>query len=151
MSICLHYVKSLLERPRRIMKHSEGEALGTSRVCEICGKKVEEQQSYEHLGRIYCEDCYMDVLSPPKACDPWAVYTARSSLQGEDKFSVLTPLQCRIVGLIKEKGEVTAEEIMDGLDLTEQEFKREFATLRHMEVLRGTKKETNILYTLFDA
>jgi predicted HTH transcriptional regulator len=93
----------------------------------------------------------MDILSPPKACDPWAVYTARSSLQGQDKFAALTPLQRRIVGLIKEKGEATAEEIRQNLHLTEQEFKREFAVLRHMEVLRGTKKDTKILYTLFES
>jgi hypothetical protein len=125
--------------------------MGPSRVCEKCGKKVEEEQAYEHLGRICCEDCYMDILSPPKACDPWAVYTARSSLQGQDKFAALTPLQRRIVGLIKEKGEATAEEIRQNLHLTEQEFKREFAVLRHMEVLRGTKKDTKILYTLFES
>jgi len=125
--------------------------MGTSRLCEICGKEIEEQQSYEHIGRIYCEDCYMDILSPPKACDPWAVYAARSSLQGEDKFSVLTPLQCRIVAFIKEKGQAPAEDVMQNLNLTEQEFRREFAVLRHMEVLRGTKKETKTLYTLFDA
>jgi DNA-directed RNA polymerase subunit RPC12/RpoP len=65
--------------------------LGTSLVCEKCGREIEEQQKYEHLGRSYCEDCYMDILSPPKACDPWAVYSARSSLQGADKFAALTP------------------------------------------------------------
>jgi hypothetical protein len=125
--------------------------MSTAVVCEKCSKKVEEQQSYKHLGRIYCEDCYMDILSPPKACDPWAVYTARSSLQGQDKFSALTPVQRRIADYVKGRGDATAEEIMGDLNLTEQEFKREFAVLRHMEVLRGTKKETKILYTLFDA
>jgi hypothetical protein len=125
--------------------------MSTYRACEVCGKEVKEEQAYEHLGRVYCEDCYMDTLSPPKACDPWAVYAARTSLQGEDKFAVLTPLQCRIVGFIREKGKATAEEIMHDLNLTEQEFKREFAVLRHMEVLRGAKKETRTLYTLFDA
>jgi hypothetical protein len=119
--------------------------------CERCGKDIEEQQSYEYLGRIYCEDCYMDILSPPKACDPWAVYTARSSLQGQDKFSALTPVQRRIADYVKARGEVTAEEIMHDLNLTEQEFKREFAVLRHMEVLRGTKKEASVVYRLFDA
>ena len=119
--------------------------------CERCGKNIEEQESYEHLGRRYCEDCYMDILSPPKACDPWAVYTARSSLQGQDKFSALTPSQRRIADYVKEEGEATVEEIMKNLNLTEQELKREFAVLRHMEVLKGTKKGTKILYMLFDA
>jgi len=125
--------------------------MSASLVCEKCGKEIEEQQNYEHLGRVYCEDCYMDILSPPKACDPWAVYTARSSLQGQDKFSALTSVQRRIADYVKEKGEATAEEITENLNLTAQEFKREFAVLRHMEVLRGTKKEASIAYKLFDA
>lgn len=124
--------------------------MGTSLVCERCGKKIEEQQSYDHLGGVYCEDCYMDILSPPKACDPWAVYTARSSLQGQDKFSALTPLQRRIADYVKGKGEASAEEIMQNLNLTQQEFKREFAVLRHMEVLRGAKKGAGVVYRLFD-
>lgn len=37
------------------------------------------------------------------------------------------------------------------LNLTEEEFKREFAVLRHMEVLRGLKKGPIVAYTLFDA
>ncbi len=125
--------------------------MGTSHACEVCGKALTEGQAYQHFGKTYCEDCYMNILSPPKACDPWAVYAARSSLRGQDKFSVLTPLQCLIVALIKERGEASAEEIMRSLDLTEQEFKREFAALRHMEVLRATMKETKIVYTLFVA
>ena len=53
----------------------------------------------------------MDILSPPKACDPWAVYAAKCSLQGNDKFSALTPGQRRIVDYIRAKGEVTVEEV----------------------------------------
>jgi recombinational DNA repair protein (RecF pathway) len=41
--------------------------------CARCGKKIEKQQCYEYRGSALCEDCYMDILSPPKACDPWAV------------------------------------------------------------------------------
>ena len=123
--------------------------MGTSRTCEKCGKEIKER--YEYLGRSYCEDCYMDILSPPKGCDPWAVYAAKCSLQGNDKFSTLTPLQHRIVDYVKAKGEVTAKDLTEHLGLTEEEFKREFAVLRHMEVLRGTKREESILYTLFDS
>jgi hypothetical protein len=121
------------------------------RTCEKCGKEIEEQGYYEHLGGTYCEDCYMDILSPPKACDPWAVYIAQRSLQRSDKFSSLTPFQSRIVGYVKAKGEAAAKELTESLSLTEAELKREFAVLRHMEVLRGTKKGSIVLYTLFDA
>jgi hypothetical protein len=119
--------------------------------CEKCGRSVEEQQGYEHLGKLYCEDCYMDILSPPKACDPWAVYVAQRSLQGSDKLASLTPVQQQIVDYVKAKGEVTGKELADFLDLTEDEFKREFAVLRHMEVLKGAKRGSIVVCTLFDA
>jgi hypothetical protein len=40
---------------------------------------------------------------------------------------------------------------MEHLGLTAEEFKREFAVLRHMEVLKGLKKGPIVVYTLFDA
>ena len=86
---------------------------------------------------------------PPKACDPWAVRSAPTFLKGKDKLSTLTPLQLKIVGYIKEKGEATMEEIGTNLNLTEEEFRREFAALRHMEIVRGTKKDGQIVYILF--
>lgn len=110
---------------------------------------MEKSSSYEYLGNAYCEDCYMDILSPPKACDPWAVYSAKTFFKGKDKLSALTPQQFKLVDYIEEKKEVTAEEILEDLHLPENEFKREFAVLRHMEILRATKKEEKIYYGLF--
>jgi hypothetical protein len=46
--------------------------------CTKCGKEIEKNQGYEYRGNVYCEDCYMDILSPPKACDSWAVYSAKA-------------------------------------------------------------------------
>ena len=117
--------------------------------CTRCSKEIEKQQCYERQGKVFCEDCYMDILSPPKACDPWAVHSAQTFLKGKDKLSTLTPLQLTVVNYIKKKGEATLEELIENLNLTEQELRREFAVLRHMEVLRATKKEGNILYILF--
>jgi late competence protein required for DNA uptake (superfamily II DNA/RNA helicase) len=117
--------------------------------CARCGKEIEKSCGYEHRGNVYCEDCYMDILSPCKACDPWAVHSAKKFLKGKDKLSELTPQQLKIINYIKEKIEVTAEEIMEGLHLTEKELKREFAILRHMEILGATKKEGKIYYTMF--
>jgi len=118
-------------------------------LCAKCNKEIGKQQGYEYQDKLVCEDCYMDVLSPPKACDPWAVHSAQTFLKGKDKLSTLTPLQSKIVNYIKEKGEAPIEEIMTNLNLTEEEFRREFAPLRHMEVLRATKKDGKILYLLF--
>jgi hypothetical protein len=47
------------------------------------------------------------------------------------------------------KGEATIEEMIERLNLTEEELRREFAVLRHMEVLRATKKGEKIFYILF--
>jgi len=120
-----------------------------SYLCVKCDKKIEKQQSYEHQSKLFCEDCYMDILSPPKACDPWAVHSAQTFLKGKDKLSTLTPLQSKMVNYLKEKGEATAEEMIRNLNLTEEELRREFAVLRHMEVLRATKKGEKVYYLLF--
>jgi len=117
--------------------------------CARCSKKIEKHQGYEHQGKVFCEDCYLDILSPPKACDPWAVHSAKTFLKGKDKLSTLTPLQLRIVNYIKEKGEATLEEMIENLNLKEEELSREFAVLRHMEILKATKKKGKILYVLF--
>ena len=117
--------------------------------CTRCSKETEKQQCYEHQGKVFCEDCYIDILSPPKACDPSAVHSAQTFLKGKDKLSTLTPLQRTIVNYIEKKGEATLEELIQNLNLTEQALRREFAVLRHMEVLRATKKEGKILYILF--
>jgi len=117
--------------------------------CASCGKEIEKSRGYEHRGNVYCEDCYMDILSPPRACDPWAVHSAKTFLEGKDKLSALTPRQLKIVNYIKEKSEVTAEEIMQNLNLPEKELKREFAILRHMEILGAKKKEGKVFYAMF--
>jgi hypothetical protein len=90
----------------------------------------------------------MDILSPPKACDPWAVHSAQTFLKGKDKLSTLTPPQSKIVQYIQERGEATAEEIIKNLQLTEEELRREFVALRHMEILKATKKGNNLYIVL---
>ena len=91
----------------------------------------------------------MDILSPPKACDPWAVYSAQTFLKGKDKLSTLTPSQLKIVDYIGGKGEATIEEMVENLNLTEEVLRREFAVLRHMEIVKAAKKDGQIVYILF--
>jgi transcription initiation factor IIE alpha subunit len=117
--------------------------------CSKCGKTLEKNECYEHQGKVFCEDCYMDILSPPKACDPWAVHSAKTFLRGKDKLSTLTPLQLKIVDYIRGKGEATIEEMVENLNLAEEVLRREFAVLRHMEILKATKKGDKIFYLLF--
>src|SRR4030042_6233264 len=104
--------------------------------CTRCGQEIEKSRSYEHRENVYCEDCYMDILSPSKACDPWAVHSAQSFLKGKDKLATLTPLQLKLVNYLKQKGEATLEELLENLNLTDNELRREFAVLRTMEIVR---------------
>jgi hypothetical protein len=117
--------------------------------CAKCDKQIEKLQGYEYQGKLFCEDCYMDILSPPKACDPWAVHSAQTFLKGKDKLATLTPPQLKLVNYLRQKGEATLEELIENLNLTEEELKKEFAVLRHMEILRATKKGDRICYLLF--
>jgi hypothetical protein len=91
----------------------------------------------------------MDILSPPKTCDPWAVHSAKTFLRGKDKLSTLTPLQTKIIDYIRGKEEATIEEMVENLNLAEEVLRREFAVLRHMEILKVTKKGDKIFYLLF--
>lgn len=117
-------------------------------LCAKCGAACDAAEAREYAGRLLCEDCYMEALSPTRTCDPWAVHTARS-LKDLPGGHTLTPLQQRFYDLIKEKREVSIPAAAAHLGLTEDELRREFAPLRHMEMLRACKKDDRILLTLF--
>jgi hypothetical protein len=116
--------------------------------CARCGVPVEAGEVREYAGQALCEDCYMDALSPTRTCDPWAVHTARS-LKDLPGGHTLTPRQQQFFDLVEARGEVSIPEAMASLGLKETELRREFAVLRHMEMLRGCKKDNLILITLF--
>jgi hypothetical protein len=117
-------------------------------ACSKCAANIEAGEEHEHLGATLCEDCYLDALNPPKACDPWAVHTARG-FTGQNPQ--LTGLQEGILGLLKKRGPMTADDIISTLGVSASEFRNAFATLRHMELTRGFKQGDQICYTLFTA
>ena len=116
--------------------------------CEKCGTSIEPDERYEYAGQTLCEDCYLDIKATPKVCDPWAVYTAKKEA---NQNPTLTPIQEKILNILKEKGEVTAEEICREAGIKDEEFRRNFAALRHMELARATKKGNEIYFTTFSS
>ena len=122
----------------------------TGMKCTRCGRPIRKNNIRSHLGQSLCEDCYMDALSPPKACDPWAVHTAQTFLRGKDKATMMTERQRGIVAFIKKNGKAQAEEIERAFAMSVQELQREVATLRHMEIVRGLREEGKVYYTLFE-
>ncbi len=117
-------------------------------VCTKCGASLEGEEPQEHLGQIFCEDCYLEVLSPIRTCDPWAVHTAKS-LKDLPGGLTLTPRQQQLHDLVKGKGEVPKQEAARVLGISEDELQREFAVLRHLELLRACKKDEGIFLIPF--
>ncbi len=117
--------------------------------CERCKHIIEPGENYEWYGKQLCEDCYMDALQPPKPCDPAAVSSARATraMLGQRGVDGLTPLQKQIYELIKEKGKITRDEIFKTFNLPSWELEKQFAVLRHCELVHGYKEGNQVYLT----
>ena len=119
--------------------------------CDRCHADIEAGEEKEHLGQTLCEDCYMDILSPPRTCDPWAVYSAKSFEKQSGGVLTLTPVQTEILSILNDTGGVEPQTLLEHLNeqITFSELEREFATLRHMEKVRGEKRGDKIYWRLW--
>jgi predicted HTH transcriptional regulator len=115
--------------------------------CERCGQEVDAAEIRNHGGQNLCEDCFLDTVSQVQTCDPWAVHLAKS-VKGRGGLS-LTPRQEKLYDLVKERKEISFSEAARLLGWSEEEVRRDFATLRHLEVLRACKRGDLVLMTLF--
>jgi len=109
--------------------------------CDQCSEPIDSEEAREHNGRTLCEDCYMDVLSPARTCDPWAVYTAKSTLESAGTGATLTATQEGILRILEETGGVEPGELRERIGLSPGDFEREIAALRHMEKLRAEMRD----------
>ena len=117
-----------------------------------CGHEISADESYQYLGETLCEDCCIDMRYLTKACDPWAVYSATRSRQalGLKETEGLTDLQKQLYEFIRNKGEVTWEELVRNFDLAEPQLQNQFAVLRHCELIKGRKEGDRIFLVPFD-
>ncbi len=116
--------------------------------CTRCGAGLQEEEARGYFGEVLCEDCYVEALSPLRTCDPWAVHCARS-LKDLPGGLTLTARQQQLYELVKERGEVFYLDAASALGISEDEVRREFAVLRHLEMLRACKKDQGIFLTRF--
>ncbi len=105
--------------------------------CERCHQNIAAGEQHEHLGQVLCEECYMDVLSPAKSCDPWAVHSAKTFEKEHGGQVDLTEIQQQILDILKTSGAIRPEELAARLQIRPNDLQRELATLRHMEKTRG--------------
>jgi len=117
--------------------------------CEKCGTEVNEDEIYEFRGMKVCEDCYFDLMNPPKTCDPWASYSAKKEAErrGQDIFADLSDEHKKLLDLIRNRGRVKKEEAASALGVSEDEAERIFTTLHHMDILKGQQEGGTIYWT----
>lgn len=105
--------------------------------CQRCGESIPSGEEREYAGRMLCEDCYMDTLSPARTCDPWAVHSAKTLEMKGDASPEVTELQKKILRILQETGGVEPSILCERLNIKPSDLEREVAALRHMEKVRG--------------
>lgn len=106
--------------------------------CSRCGKELTEQQAYVYQGRVMCEDCVMDVGLTLKQCDPWASYvdTATRKRHGMTGAAGLTQAEAKLYNLVKARGRLTRDQVMQELGLSVQELESQLLSLMHSELVK---------------
>ena len=118
--------------------------------CDTCHEAIEPGEQREFKGKTLCEDCHMIALSPPKACDPWAVYNAKSFSNDEVVNLHLTDRQSGILNMLKETGGSEPHAIGQALGISEPDIDQEIATLRHMEKVSGELRDGKKIIRLWN-
>jgi hypothetical protein len=110
-------------------------------TCDRCKKTINDGETMMHNGQALCEDCYIDALSPVKACDPWAVHCAKSFVEKNASHGTMSETQSKILRILKETGGTEPKIMAERLHMTLPDLEREIATLRHMEKLRAELRD----------
>ena len=85
-----------------------------------------------------------------RSCDPWAVHSAKRLEASGSQGLQLNEIQSRIIDFLRNAVEAEPAAIWKDLQLTEDEFKRETAALRHMERIRGRLKDGKVILRLWE-
>ena len=117
--------------------------------CEHCGTILKEAEFFRFGGQVLCDDCYMEASHPPKVCDPTAVASALSTRKqlGQTGTEGLTDLQTKIYQAIEQKGKVTKTDLASLVGVSVDVLEREFAVLRHCELVRAFKEGSAVYLT----
>ncbi len=106
--------------------------------CSRCNRELSESQSYVHQGKVFCEDCLMDIGLSIKECDPWATFvdTSGRKRHGERGAAGLTETEAKVYEFVKNRGRATRQEVMKNLGLSESDLKAQLLPLMHSELLK---------------
>ncbi len=121
-------------------------------ICKQCNNEIPEGEQMQYAGQIICEDCYVEMIEPPRTCDVAAVYSAKQArkMAGHEGTDGLTELQKDIYNFINTEGPVTHAQIMQKFGLSKLQLDKLFATLRHCELVRGFRDNGQIFITIWE-
>jgi len=93
----------------------------------------------------------MDIGLKLKACDPWAVRLATRTRESSGVYGSegLNESQQTIYNLIKSSKKISAAELTEELNISMAELERELATLRHCELVKGSKEGDKVYIVPF--
>jgi hypothetical protein len=119
--------------------------------CDRCGAPVQIGEEMDYYGQTLCEECYMQALSPARACDPWAVRSAHTLSNLKQGYSNISKDQDKIIQVLQETGGLEPSVLAQMLEMRLSELERELATLRHMEKVRGKMQGTKKVVCLWES
>lgn len=108
-------------------------------TCDRCKAVLADEEGVTRGTQTLCEECLMDVLSPTKACDPWAVKLAKGAKEAGGAAE-LRGLEKALYDLVVKEGRIPKEAAPKRLRAKSVDVDRAFAVLRHMELLRGQRR-----------
>jgi hypothetical protein len=111
--------------------------------CSRCNRELTEDQAYVNKGKIYCDDCLMDIGLSLKDCDPWASYvdTAGRKRHGEKGAAGMTDEETKIYEFIKGQGKATRQEVMRKFNLSEANLGLQLLPLMHSELVKERSED----------
>lgn len=120
-------------------------------ICQKCNSEIPSGEEIKHRGQTLCEDCYVEILEPPRSCDVAAVYSAKSARRaaGQEGTDGLTDLQKDLYNYVKAEGPITHDQIMQKLNISRLQLDKNFAILRHCELLRAFRENGQVFVTIW--
>jgi hypothetical protein len=118
--------------------------------CERCDTVIADGEEMELHWQMLCEDCYLDLLSPVKPCDPWAVHSAKTFLKEQCHEPQFNQRQQKILELLREQGPIEPADLSERLQEKDADIERELASLRHMEKVRGELRDGKRYIRIWD-
>lgn len=121
-------------------------------ICTKCNNEIPAGEECQHRGQLLCEDCYVEMLEPPRTCDVAAVHSAKMArkMTGQEGTDGLTEMQKDFYHYVKTEGPVTAEQIMNKLNLSKLQMEKTFAILRHCELVHGFRENGKVLIKIWE-